>query len=216
MRALIDMTGIRYGRLVAIDVSHKVQMKKGEVIFWNFQCDCGQLLKAKGADVRTGHTKSCGCLQRETIAEIASTHGMTGTKAYIAWKQMKCRCDNDHTENYGFRGIGYDESWTTFEVFWEDMGESYVEGLELDRIDVNGNYTKDNCRWADGSMQAFNQRKSKSNTSGRTGVFYRGGKWHGRITVKGVSLYLGSFITFEQAVTARELSELKHFGFTKD
>ena len=52
---------------------------------------------------------------------------------------MKCRCDNDHTENYGFRGIGYDESWTTFEVFWEDMGESYVEGLELDRIDVNGN-----------------------------------------------------------------------------
>lgn len=218
MRALIDMTGIRYGRLVAIDISHKVRMKRGEVIFWNFQCDCGQLLKAKGADVRTGHTKSCGCLQRDTIAEMASTHRMTGTKAYMAWKQMKRRCNKDSTENYGSRGISYDERWSTFELFWEDMGGSYVEGLELDRIDVNGNYCKENCRWADNSLQAFNKRKVKTNTSGRTGVSFnkKSRKWYTRITVKNVSFFLGEFENFEQACEVRAEAELKYFGFTKE
>ena len=88
---------------------------------------------------------------------------------------MKSRCDNEKNDfymSYGGRGISYQPSWSTFENFLEDMGSNYVEGLSLERINLNGNYCKSNCCWIDIKDQAKNRGKPENNTSGFTGVDY--------------------------------------------
>jgi hypothetical protein len=127
-----------------------------------------------GKLVRSGQTKSCGCLQRENSRQmaiantgIARTHGMTNTKEYIVWKNMKARCDDIKHKaypNYGGRGIGYDNLWGTFEGFYSDMGDC-PDGLTLDRLDVNLGYTKDNCEWASNFQQGINRRKFTTETT---------------------------------------------------
>ena len=98
------------------------------------------------------------------------------------------------------------------------MHSTFEDGLELDRIDVNSNYCKDNCRWVTECMQAYNQRRYKSNTSGRTGVTSssKGDKWEVRISYKGVEEYLGTTNSFEEAVKLRELFEIKYYGYIKE
>lgn len=115
------------------------------------------------------------------------------------------------------RGISVCQSWLDFENFYEDMGENYKDGLELDRIDVNGDYCKENCRWVDRSTQAFNKRMDTRNKSGKTGVYLhkQSGKWDVKITKDGRSIYLGRYETLEDAVDVRVNAELKYFGFTK-
>ena len=104
------------------------------------------------------------------------THGMSKTRQYQTWINMKARCDkesSDYYENYGGRGIGYDTKWKFFEGFWLDMSEGYSDDMTLERVDVNGNYCKDNCVWVPANQQAKNKTKPRNNTSGKTGVdFY--------------------------------------------
>lgn len=91
------------------------------------------------------------------------SHLMTKTKIYSTWRDMKRRCLNPNIrsfKNYGGRGIQVCEKWLKFEGFYEDMGFSWKEGLTLDRINVDGNYCKENCRWADRKQQAQNRRNS--------------------------------------------------------
>jgi hypothetical protein len=150
----------------------------------------------------------------------AKSHGMTKTKIYNSWRGMKERCDNPNNNRYsyyGARGIMYNKKWVTFEGFYSDMGESYLEGFELDRIDVNGNYCKENCRWTTQSEQCYNQRKRTDNKSGKTGVGYhkRNKKWTAFIRVNDKQIYLGSFEIFEDAVKAREEAELKYYGYLR-
>ena len=92
---------------------------------------------------------------------------MTKSKAYNSWRGMKERCDkssNKKYKNYGGRGIIYDPKWKTFAGFWKDMKEGYSINLTLDRIDSNGNYCKENCRWANWEMQSNNKITSKKIT----------------------------------------------------
>jgi len=130
-------------------------------------CDCGTVKDMNKKAFTSGQTKSCGCLQREHIRnynatrEVRVTHGMTKTVEYIAWRNMKARCDDKNHqvyERYGGRGISYDPRWRSFENFYEDMGDS--GGLTLDRLDVNGDYSKDNCEWASRAQQSYNRRKT--------------------------------------------------------
>lgn len=150
----------------------------------------------------------------------AKSHGMTKTKIYNSWRGMKERCDNPNNKrysSYGARGITYDSKWVTFDGFYSDMGSSYVESFELDRIDVNGNYCKENCRWVTESEQAYNQRKRTDNKSGKTGVGYhkKNKKWTAFIRVNDEQIYLGSFEYFEDAVKAREEAEIKYYGYLR-
>ena len=119
-------------------------------------------------------------------------------------------------ENYGERGITVCDRWLGEDGlynFCSDMG--YCEkGLTLDRINTNGNYSPENCRWAPRQTQGFNTRKHKTNTSGRTGVYWfdRVGKWTAAIVFNQKQIHLGYFHTFEAAVVAREKAEIHYFG----
>lgn len=219
MAKFIDLSGRKFGRLLVQEISHKAKRPSGtHVTYWKCICDCGNTTNVVGQDIRNGHTQSCGCLNTEALLASVVTHGMTGSRQYDIWKNIKARCNKDVSGNYGDRGIYYSPSWETFEGFWAEMGEGYADNLEIDRIDVNGGYSKENCRWVDGAVQNFNRRILKINTSGRTGVsFHRpSGKWHARIGYQKKLINLGCFDLYEDAVSAREAGELQYYGIIKE
>ena len=92
------------------------------------------------------------------------THGMTNTPVYVSWSNMKARCSNPNNpsyKDYGERGITYCEEWQLFENFYADVGHLWTEGLTLERIDVNGNYCKENCTWVSRYKQAINRTNTR-------------------------------------------------------
>jgi len=161
MTAFKDITGTRFGRLVVLRVAGRGPTR------WECVCDCGALCIAIGHKIKSGHTKSCGCLRKETIAEIgraSSTHGMNGKTEYSIWQNMKDRCLNPRSKdyaNYGGRGVSVCEKWLTFEGFFEDMGNRPSLEHSLDRIDNDGHYSKENCHWATQRQQHRNKRTNK-------------------------------------------------------
>lgn len=126
------------------------------------QCDCGELTHVRGWSLRSGATVSCGCKQRTGTAR---THGMRYSNEYRSWRHMKDRCLNpkdEHYKDYGGRGITICQEWIdSFEAFFRDMGLRPSIEYTLDRIDVNGNYEPDNCRWATRQEQVTNKRNSR-------------------------------------------------------
>lgn len=183
-------------------------------------CECGAYLIVTNKSLKSGNTKSCGCLKLEMLVERSRKHGMSSTRFYKIWRHMKERCTDENSQyyaDYGGRGITYDARWEVFQNFMEDMLKTYQEDLELDRVDTNGNYCKENCQWATESHQAYNQRIRITNTSGKTGVYEKAdGKFWAEIQNNGKTEWLGTFETFQHAKKARELKELEYYGFTKD
>jgi hypothetical protein len=153
----IDLVGKRFGRWIVRAYAG------GEK--WSCVCDCGARAVLYGHNLRTGRTKSCGCLRKE----LATKHGMERSKEYRAWSSMKQRCFNPNApafKNYGGRGISVCKDWFSFEGFFPDMG-ACPPGLSLDRIDVNGNYESSNCRWANASQQNRNRRPPRTRTAAK-------------------------------------------------
>ena len=191
-----DLLGVKINRLTC-----KSFYKEGGIDYLIVSCDCGNEKAIRKKVFTNGKTLSCGCAQREHVKllnearqGVPRTHGMSDTVEYIAWKNMKARCDDiNHNAyaNYGGRGIKYCEDWGSFESFYRDMGLS--NGLTLDRIDVNGDYCAENCVWVCNQQQAFNRRKMDDTTSTFKGVSFNKdfGKYKAGIVFNGINLHLG-------------------------
>lgn len=159
MGTFIDITGLVFGKLIVID---KAAIKKGKVIMWVCECECGGRKIARAADLKNGKTKSCGCIIKQVLSDRNTTHGMSGTRIYEIWQGMIKRCTNKKCQYYhlyGGRGIKVCERWKNFKLFYEDTYIGYSEGLSIDRFpNKNGDYEPNNFRWATDEEQATNKR----------------------------------------------------------
>lgn len=157
---LKEMTGVRVGRLVVICRASD----GGKEARWRVKCDCGGESVVRGSRLRNSDTLSCGCIKGSVVSAVATRHGMDGTRTQNIWRGMISRTTNSAAkdwERYGGRGISVCAEWTDFENFLADMGPCPTGAHTLDRVDNDGPYTPNNCRWATMSQQCRNKSNNR-------------------------------------------------------
>lgn len=187
MAKAINIAGQRFGRLTVIE---RVASTKAQA-HWRCVCDCGKETVVRSQDLRNGHTKSCGCYGLEVSASHTpsfSTHKESRSRLYRVWIGMKGRCNNCENKDYSYyggRGIKVCPEWDkSYEAFrdWA-LASGHQDALTIDRIDVNGNYCPENCRWVNMKTQMNNTRANRRITQNgetrtmaewaeRTGIAY--------------------------------------------
>ena len=200
-----DMIGKVYSHLTVIEEDGR---SKDRRVLYKCLCSCGNTTIVPGCRLREGKIKSCGCRQ-------GMTHGGAHDRLYDIWGSMRSRCH----KTKGYENISVCNEWQDYSVFKE---WAYANGYDenapqwkctIDRIDVNGNYEPNNCRWVDESVQMFNRRKAKSKLGVR-GVYQRDNKYYAMISKNRKQIYLGCFERIEDAIAARKAGEMKYYGMT--
>lgn len=213
-----DLSGMRFNRWAVIsDSGQRVAAK----VMWRCKCDCGAEGLVAAGNLKSGQSRSCGCLDREVAAKRMTTHGDADagkrSPELIAWYHINARCHNPvdkQYHDYGGRGIQVCNEWRGvggFEKFLGHIGRKPAPDYSIDRIDVNKGYEPGNVRWADRTIQNINKRLAKSNTSGVMGVWLdkRRNKWYAKMTAYGIQKTLCVTDDFFEACCARKSAELR-------
>lgn len=203
-----SIIGDKYGMLTVLSLHSNINYRKK----YNCLCDCGNTKVVTMSHLRTGHTKTCGCVKKSALK-----HGDSSTSLYKRYYAMLARCNNKQDScypRYGAKGIKVCKEWEeSYEAFKEwALNNGYSDELTIDRIDGRLNYTPDNCRWVTYSIQAINKDKSIANTSGHIGVSYNKskGKWVGRVVHNGKRVETGSSTDLLTAVNLRQMYIQEH------
>ena len=206
-RILIDITGHRYGMLLVKHEARRRRRPKGtSVRVWSCVCDCGKELEVEQSDLIHNKTSSCGCTNN--VGKLV--HGLSKEPLYAVWKSMKQRCCNSHSKDYkhyGGRGIAIHDDWANSYSSFEHWAKAhgYSKGLQIDRIDNEGDYCPDNCRFVPCYVNQSNRRMPTTNTSGFVGVCKHGTSYQASLTSEGVRYYAGSAPCPREAALLRDL-----------
>lgn len=209
----IDRINQRYGSLVVVERAENTRDNKAA---WVCKCDCGNTIVVPASQLARGQKHSCGCLYGGKPLIYRRTHK---NKLYNQWSGMIYRCTHEaasHYERYGERGVSVCQEWIdSFEAFADwSIANGYKETLEIDRIDNNGNYSQENCRWVSHMENSRNRNTRKTSKSGVSGVIFRKdiNKWRVTICANYKRINIGNYDTFEDAVSARKKAEEEYWG----
>jgi hypothetical protein len=206
-----SIVGKKFGRLKVIKFSHVHK----ETSHYLCKCDCKSTVIVNRNQLSSGKTSSCGCLFKETRFK----HGKSLTPEYTIRACMIDRCHNPKNKgykDYGARGIQVCERWRNpengFKNFLEDMKERPDKTYSIDRINNDGNYEPNNCKWSTKKDQSRNQRLKSTNSSGYRGISVHKNKYHVRIVLNKQPKFIKSCDTLEEAIQCRINAELKYWG----
>jgi hypothetical protein len=157
-----DLTGMRFGHLVVVEIAGK---ENGGNLRWKCVCDCGNFHEASGGNLQKGDVLSCGCKTKELQSKAKKTHGGTHEKLFRVWGHIKERCCNPTHKNfkdYGGRGIGICDEWKNDYKSFRDfcLAHGWQEGLQINRIDNNRDYSPDNVNFVTAKQNSNNRRSS--------------------------------------------------------
>ncbi len=166
-----SLVGMEFGRLTVVEEIEPRRNLKGVVKErrWRCMCSCGSSVLVGSAKIKSGNTRSCGCLRRDLVAAKNRTHGNYGTPTYVSWNAMLTRVTNPNRHNsasYVGKGITVCDRWRSFESFLEDMGERPSSKHTIERRNNDGNYEPSNCYWGTKTQQAQNQSHNVNLTLG--------------------------------------------------
>lgn len=167
VRSMNDITGQKWGKMTAIKfVAWKVWRSGKRDPVWLWRCDCGNEKECLATNIKSGQVQSCGCYLAQRMREVHTTHGAARhgsvARMYRIFMGVKTRCDNPKSPNYKYYGArGIKCFWSYYEEFLRDMGPTYINGLTIGRIDNDGHYCKENCRWETYLQQGRNKSTNR-------------------------------------------------------